>query len=492
VTLLRRSRGFLVTLLTLGMLTAVLAPILDERRLIDVTLIYLLVTLVAAARWGYREGIVAAVVANLLVNFFFVPPLHRFSVHEPENLVALLLFLAVAAVGAFMLSRLKAQVVRANARQAETAVLLELTRGISQAQTPRQAIDRLCGVVARALGARGCAILSGEQLAVSGSTVDEASGRAPTRDEAAVAREALRRGEVARLGPTSPDGKWLTFLPLQGATPAVMKLIGEQGLSLESPLVQALSNEAALALERARLSREAERANALERADEFKSVLLSSVSHDLRSPLTAIKAAVSSLRDEQIAWSDDDRRAFLETIESQTDRLTTTIANLLQMSRLEGGIVRPKIEAIEVAPLLAEAAVASAAIAGGRVVSEGTPEGLWVKADYGLLTQVIANLVENALGYSTPGSMITLSAAGVPGRVRISVANEGPGIAPDDLPHIFEKFYRGRSSRNVKGSGLGLAMVKSMVELCGGTVSVASTDACTTFTISLPVASAPR
>lgn len=494
----RPVAGYLVATGALALLTAALAPLLDERHIVDVAMLYLLVTLLIAARWGYGAGIFSATAADLLVNFFYVPPLHRFTVQEPVNLAGLGIFLAVALFGAFMLSRLRAQAANARARERETSVLLGATREIAHAATPRQALDRLSEVIARAVGARGCAVLAGDPLRVVGATIDAPSALAPTRDELAICGEALRTGAPARLSPVlagkrkGPNRGAAFYFPLPGSTPAVLRLSGELSAGIvHGQLLQALGNEASIAFERLRLAREAERVLSLQRADELKSALLSSVSHDLRSPLTAIKAAASSLRDESVDWSSEDRRSFLETIESQTDRLTTTVSNLLEMSRIEGGAVRPTIEAIEVGPLFEELILATVAAAHGRHVTSCAASGLWVKADYGLLQQALANLVENAAKYSTPGGPIALEAAPSPGRVTLSVRDSGPGIPPEDLPHLFEKFYRGKSAGAVKGTGLGLSLVKAMVELCGGSVSVESTEQGTRFTISLPSAVPP-
>jgi two-component system sensor histidine kinase KdpD len=216
------------------------------------------------------------------------------------------------------------------------------------------------------------------------------------------------------------------------------------------------------------------------------------VSHDLRSPLTAIKAAVGSLRSDEVEFTDADRRQLLAAIESQTDRLTGTVTDLLDMSRLEGGAVRPTIEPVEVRVLLQDVVVATKAAAGGRELCVNAPEGMWARADYGLLLQALTNLTENAVKYSTPGGAIQLRAHTDAGRVVLEVADEGPGISSADLPHIFERFYRGSEGKRVQGTGLGLAIARAMVELCGGHVAVESSPAGSTFRISLAPSGSPR
>ncbi|MBI2765812.1 MAG: DUF4118 domain-containing protein [Chloroflexi bacterium] len=489
---------------TLGLLTVALAPVLDERHIADVSLLYLLLTLVAAGIWGYRVGLFAAVAADLLVNFFFIPPLHTFTVQEPTNVVALAIFLAVAVVGATMLALLRRQVFIAEARRAEAATLLGLTQQMAHAASPRIALDRLCFATARALNAKAAAILVEEGnwriLATTGaSNVDV------PRDEEALASQAAARGEVVRFGAAahsvrrrgnSPGADARLYLPLR-ATRGVRAVLRISGPIKPPPLVdaehilEAFATEASLAIERERLAEEVRLAESLRRADEFKSVLLSSVSHDLRSPLTAIKAAVGSLREQGIEWSDEDRASFLATIESQTDRLTSTVSNLLEMSRLEGGAVRPHLESIEAALLLEEAAQATAATTTGHPIERHAPDGLWLRADYGFALQSLTNLVENAAKYSKPGGRIVLEAGSERHRAVLRVADEGPGIPPADVPHVFEKFYRGTGAAKSRGTGLGLAIVRAMVELCGGHVEVQSSDAGTVFTIDLPLAAGP-
>jgi two-component system sensor histidine kinase KdpD len=499
--LLKPLVGSVVVLSVMAILTAGLAPFVGEDEILNVALLYLLTTLVAAAIWGYRVGLVSAVVADLLVNFFFIPPLYGFTVQKPANILALLLYLAVASVGASMLALLRRQAMLASARQAETAVLLDLSQQSAHAVTPRDAMERLCVAITRAVGAKGCAILrKDDDWAVVASFGD--SGL--SRSEAGLASEALRTSQVLRFGgavrariPSMPQRtheRSLTFVPFHAPVPGALRIdgpIGAPPLVDAERLLTAFADEASVALHRSRLSEEARRVEALQKADEFKTALLSSVSHDLRSPLTAIKASVGSLRDTSVEWSEEDRGSFLETIESQTDRLTATVNNLLQMSRLEGGAVKPSIEAVEVKPLISEAVASASASLSGREVVVDAPGDLWLRGDYGLVLQSLVNLIENAGKYSTPGCRVFLGAERHAGRVRLTVGDEGPGMPPAELPHIFEKFYRGSASGRARGTGLGLSIVKAMVELCGGTVTVRSEPSGTIFTVDLPPASAP-
>ena len=485
--------GAAVSAAALAALTAVLAPLVGEGQITNIALTYLVLTLIVSAVWGLRIGLPTAVAADVLVNFFYVPPLHRFTVHRAENVVTLVLFLFVAAAGSVMFELLRRNLRRAEQREAEISALLEASRVLARNESPRVTLDSLCVVIARAVGARGCSIIGTEPLEVVGATYDEASGRAPSRDESAVITEVMRRGESIRMRDDQRTVRSM-FVPLRGTTPGVLRLAGPlrppRGIAL-SDILPGLLDEASVALDRAGLVQQSERASVLARSEEMKSVLLSGVSHDLRSPLTAIKAAVSNLRDPAVTWPDEDQRAFLETIESQTDRLTRTVANLLEMSRLEAGVTAHP-EPIELEPLAEELALTNAGDGASHPLRTSIPGGTWIRGDYGLVFQALSNLLENAEKYSPPGSSIELSAETRPGRVFIRVTDHGPGIPQADLPYVFEKFYRGAATSAVKGSGLGLALAKAMIEACRGTISVESSPAGTTFEISLPAATEPH
>jgi two-component system sensor histidine kinase KdpD len=209
----------------------------------------------------------------------------------------------------------------------------------------------------------------------------------------------------------------------------------------------------------------------------------------LKTPLAGIKTAVSSLLDDTVNWSGDDRRAFLETIDSQADRLDRVISDILDLNRIESGVLTPAMIHLHARSLLADVREATALATAGRKVTVDAPDDIYLSADETMIRQALVNLVENAARYSTPGGAIRLAAVRAGERVDLTVEDDGPGIHPDDLPHIFERFYRAREqSRRVKGSGLGLAIVRGFVQLSGGTVRAESTPAGARFVVSLPSA----
>ena len=240
-------------------------------------------------------------------------------------------------------------------------------------------------------------------------------------------------------------------------------------------LLSAVASGAAVAVQRAELAKAAAHAEALREADELKTALMASISHDLKTPLAAIKAAITSILDKNIAWSPEDMAAFHETIDSQADRLNRVISDILDLNRIEAGTLTPEETPVLVLDLLNAARDVTAFETRGREVTVEAPPGLRVLTDESLIRQALVNLVENAVKYSTQGGGIHLKARASGSDAVITVEDEGPGIAPADLPYVFERFYRAEEhSRRVKGSGLGLTIVKGFVELSGGEVRVES------------------
>jgi two-component system sensor histidine kinase KdpD len=333
-----------------------------------------------------------------------------------------------------------------------------------------------------------------------------------TKDETLTARSALESGSIKQLGRIGLPSErplrvgvpgrgimevreGMAFVPLTVSDRplGVLRLDGPIGdtpfRDRPEDLLNAFAREAALGVQRVELAHEAAHASALREADELKSALMASVSHDLKTPLAGAKAAVSSLLDKSVSWSPEDVDAFLETIDSQIDRLTRVISDILDLNRIESGAVTPVRRTVFIRALLEEAVDRTRASTSGRAVTVDARDDLAVETDEALMLHALVNLIENAAKYSTPSGAIALTALPGPSGVELSVADEGPGISEQDIPHIFERFYRAADqSRRVKGSGLGLAIVKGFVTLSGGTIRVESASNGTRFLITLPAA----
>ncbi|MEA2513644.1 MAG: two-component system, OmpR family, sensor histidine kinase KdpD, partial [Thermomicrobiales bacterium] len=287
------------------------------------------------------------------------------------------------------------------------------------------------------------------------------------------------------------------YLPIATAerVVGVLEVTGKPGGgrfgSEDEQLLTSFANQAALALERARLSEEAARTAALAQSDELKSALLAAVSHDLRTPLATIKTSTTSLLDPVVDWNPQERDDFLRGIDEETDRLTLMVGNLLDLSRIEGGVLRPDKEWYDVAEVIEDVAGRLAPRANQRshllktVVAADLP---LVRFDYVEIAQVLMNLGENALKYTPPGTEVTLAARLVSGAIELTVRDTGPGIGPKDLPHLFDKFYRAEQTGRVSGTGIGLAIAKGLVEAHGGRIWAESrVGEGTTFRFTLPL-----
>jgi two-component system sensor histidine kinase KdpD len=242
-------------------------------------------------------------------------------------------------------------------------------------------------------------------------------------------------------------------------------------------LLSSLADQAALALERVRLADEAARADALAQSDELKSALLASVSHDLRTPLATIKTSVSSLLEAEIDWPLDARNEFLEAIDEETDRLTRMVGNLLDLSRIEGGAVRPDRDWSDARELvqrvvgrLGPRAIATAHTLTAQI-DPAVTLGLF---DYVEIDQVLANLVENAIKYTPDRSSIVVEVGSIPEGLRFAVRDNGPGIPPAAREKVFEKFYRAGNTRGLQGTGIGLTISRGLVEAHGGRIWIES------------------
>jgi two-component system sensor histidine kinase KdpD len=507
--------GVVAAVATTTVLTAVLAPFQAKVGLLNEGLFYLLLTLLIAATWGWQVGVFAAVLTNLTLNFFFVPPLHTFTVNQLQHVGALVVFLGVSIIGGSLLSRARAAAEDARRRQAETAVLLGLNRELIGRANPGDALSALCANVVRAFEAPGASVLGRANggWAVLASAGDATARRLPDQSEALMAQRAIASDQLTWAGHTGLSARRRPRIVLPGPQRRVVEMargvafvplrVGDRMLGvlrLDGPightpfrehpqqLLDAFAREAALGVERMELVRAAAHAEALRETDEMKTALLASVSHDLKTPLAGIKTAVSSLLDRTVAWSQEDIASFLETIDSQADRLDRVISDILDLNRIESGAVRPVRRPVHARQLLEAALERTRAATAGRAVSIDAEEGLTVESDESLLLQALVNLIENAAKYSSAGGAIRLAAERGAGGVELSVADSGPGIPERDLPHVFERFYRSAQSRRVKGSGLGLAIVKGFVTLSGGTVRAESSPRGARFVITLPVA----
>lgn len=496
-----------VAILTLGML-----PFRDQLGVLNVLLFYLLLTFILALTLGLWPAVLSAVLGFLIFDFAFIPPYVTFTVASPDHVLALFVYLGVAIVTARLVSSVRARTEEALRESRRTAMLAELNAALIGDVTLDAILARIAERVVTVYGAAGCRVLvpDGDGELVVGASHPPSLPPAVDRTGLSLAewavehrqpvgRSARGRRIVGRQLPlaAAEKGKRSDVLYLPILTPervaGVLEVIGRPGAGAfhaeDERLLMTFVDQAALALERARLSEEAAQAAVLAKSDELKSALLAAVSHDLRTPLASIKASATSLLDDSVDWDRAARRDFLEAIDEETDRLTLMVSNLLDLSRIEGGALRPQKDWYDLDELIGDVRARLSARTETHPLSVAVESDLpLLQFDYVEIAQVLLNLIENALKYTPPGTPIAISARRVPGLVEVAVHDDGPGIPRHQQARLFEKFYRGQPDTGAPGAGIGLAIAKGLVEAHGGTIAVESVPgAGTTFRFTLPL-----
>ncbi|NQE64839.1 sensor histidine kinase KdpD [Caulobacter sp. RHG1] len=442
---------------------------------VDLGMIFLAAVLAAGVLHGLRPALAAATVAFLVYNYLFLAPRYSLAIGAPTDFITLVVFWAVALASGGLAGRVRDQALGSQRRAAAVTTLLAASRTLSAA-TGRDAVAQaLAEQVAAAAGGRALVLLpeNGEIAPFAGSPSLEALDAA----QMAAARWAWEKGEAAGFGTgTLPQARW-TFWPLEGVRARAGVAAVEAGAGADQePLIMALLEQGAVALERSQLATEALETETLRRADRFRSALMNSVSHDLRTPLSTVLGASSTLLELGDKMSKAVRQDLLVSIREEAERLSRYVANLLDMTRLEGGALRLRTDWTDVRDVLNAAAQRVERRLGQRPLSRDYPDRLsMVRIDASLLEQVVVNILENAIAYSADGSRIELAAYEDRGNVVISIEDEGRGVPPAELERIFDKFRRMEEpSDRSQGAGLGLAIAKGFIDAMGGRIAAAS------------------
>jgi two-component system sensor histidine kinase KdpD len=450
----RRLAGVLLAAVLLPLLTVVLATARGHLNLADFVLVYLVAVVAITVIGGFWPAVLAAVAASLLLNWYFTVPIHTFTIAQPRELLALLLFVTVAVAVSSVVHLAARRALQAARAREEAASLLEL------AQTVLGGADSPAAVLEHLTRTHG--------------------GQAELQERVA--------GRWVRAASSGVDGVLAAASRIDIRSDLTLTVTG-QDPSATPALLAGYAAQAAAALDRERLRTQAAQAEALAEGNRMRTALLAAVSHDLRTPLASIKASVSSLRQTDVEWSEADEADLLATIEQNADRLDALIGNLLDMSRLHTGSLQPFLRPTaidEVAP------VAAGGLDDSLRLEMAVPDGFpLVLADPGLLERVLANLFSNALRYSPAGRPPELHAVLDGGTVRLEVADHGPGV-PDELKErIFEPFERVGDRR--PGVGLGLAVARGFAEAMGGRIGAFDTPGGgLTVRVTLPAANQDR
>jgi two-component system sensor histidine kinase KdpD len=474
----RRLAGLLVAAVLMAILVPLCAAARSHLGLTSDALLFLTVVVIVSLVGGFYPALLAALVASVLLNFYFVPPLHQFTIASPENVLALVVFVLVAILVSRVVDRAARRTVEAARSNAEAETLSTLAGSLLRGE---QALPALLERVRETFAVTSAALLRRDSEAPSSNGAGaQARASAGMRGAWTVLAQA---GDNPCLRPEDAD----TEVPVGDDLNLV--LCGRRLAAEDQRLLAAFATQVAVAYRQRRLAEAADAAIPIAEADKLRTVLLNAVSHDLRTPIASAKAAVSSLRSTEITWSDDDRQELLLSADDALDRLTALVTNLLDLSRLQAGALSVAGGSVGLDDVVVRALDHIPRSADVEVdVPDTLPE---VQADPGLLERVIANLIENALRF-TPDSEIVRVAASVHGQaVELRVIDRGPGIRATDRETVFKPFQRVVDhSIGDGGVGLGLAIARGFTEAMHGSIRLDDTPGGgLTAVITLPVAS---
>jgi len=442
----------------------------------SISLVFLMAVLASAIVWGLWPSLLTGLLSVLAYNYFFIPPLYTFTIADPENVLSLFFFALVAVVVSNLTAATRRQIVSARARAKTTAELYAFSRKVAGIGTLDDLLWATAYQISSMLKLHTVMLLPDKE----GSSLTIASGYPPEdlldNADMAAARWCWEHNHAAGRGAdTLPGGKWL-FLPLRtGSGP-----VGVIGIDRDEPgplltpderrLLDALADQAAVAIERVSLARGLAETRVLAETERLRSALLTSISHDLRTPLASIIGTVSSLRSYADKYEPRERDELLATLQDEAERLNRFVGNLLDMTRLESGAIDLKLDLVDIAEIVGAALQrAGNVLAHHRIEVEIAPDLPMVRLDSILFEQVLFNLLDNAAKYAPPGSRIDIRARRDGDVVAMDVTDEGPGIPPGDLERIFDKFYRVQAQdRRRAGTGLGLAICRGFIEAQGG------------------------
>jgi len=443
----RRLAGCLVATAGTAALTAALLPFRNDIAPLSKGFGYLAVVVAAAAIGGLGSGIVASVLGFLTFNFFFLPPYNSFVIGSSEDIVVLFVFLGLSVLISAALAQARERADAAESREAELAGLQELSAQLVALGAGAGSYDAVLARVAELF--------------------DFSSARLVLDEAAPPAKPPARPGTVLSL---SVGGRLLGHLVLGGDRPVLTEAEGR--------VLRAFSDQLAVVAERDRLSKAAVEAQVYKETDHLRRSLLAAVSHDLRSPLAAIKASVTDLLGDDAEHGPDDLREALESVNHETDRLASMIANLLDMSRIEGGTLRARLQGVDLGEVLSECVDRAMRRWPGLAISLSVEEGVaGVRADPVFLDRVGANLLENAAKAATEAgaSGIEVEACRDHGKVVVAVVDHGRGVAPALRNQLFFPFYQVDERNPRLGTGLGLAICKGFLAQMGGEIWVDET-----------------
>ncbi len=490
--------NYLRAMLPVAVCTAVAGLMHPYFDLSNLIMVYLLGVMVVAVRLGRGPALVASALSVAVFDFFFVPPAFTLGVSDTQYLVTFAVMLLAALVISTMAVRMRDQAEWARLREQRTATLYTLTRELAGLRSAEEIVEASARTLRDLFGSRVVILLPDASGRVE-VRAGEASLLGPEAHDRGTAQWVLERGEPAGMGTQTLSGAQALYLPLR-ASRGPNGVLGVRPANVRDllrpdqfRLLETCADQTALALERADLAVQAERARVNAEAERLRSTLLASVSHDLRTPLATITGAASSLLEEGRDLPGEVRRELAESIAEEAGRLNRLVGNLLDMTRLESGALQVRKEWHLLEEIIGATLDRLEPRLEGRPVQVTIPEhvGL-VPLDDVLVEQALFNLVENAVKHTPAGTPIEIRADAEGGRATVEVADRGPGIRPGDEQRVFEKFYRARDGGAPGGIGLGLTIARGIVEAHGGSLTAANREGGgALFRLTLPVEGTP-
>jgi two-component system, OmpR family, sensor histidine kinase KdpD len=463
----RRVAENLLAILVSGAVTGILFLFRNNLSTPIVGLLFLLPVLGSSTRWGLGAGIIASVCAFLAFNFLFIPPYYTFTVHQTQDLIALVVFLIVAIVISQLIGRIQSSLAKVRAREQEVSRLYDLSTALVALRTIDEVGARLASDLQAVLNIATCRIVIDAESPAVPVTVVSPQGNTETEKPEQIT---LLKTDRGRLGEIQLWTHGRALSPV------------------EEHLLRAFAGQGALALERAVLAQTETRTQILEESDRLKSALLSSVSHELRTPLVTIKAAVTSLQSGEVSWESAARKELLEALDEEADRLNDLVGNLLNMSRIEAGALKLE-QHWNVLAEVVDGAVErlNRATRDHRLQVDVSEELPLVQVDPILLQQVFINLISNSIKYAPKNTTIRIGASKYDDdALLIEVVNEGPPVPVEHLEGIFDRFHRVTAADRTPGVGLGLSICKGIVEAHGGRIWAENLPAGFAFRFTLP------
>jgi two-component system sensor histidine kinase KdpD len=440
----------------------------------NLTMMYLLAVVIVAVQWGRGPSILAATLAVLAFDFFFVPPRFTMAVADTEYVITFAGLLVVGLVISALAGRVRDQVHAARQREAATAALYALSRDLAAASATEEILASIVRHVGTVFNRR-------VSIFIASDGRPEVAYQSPefplTDNEQAVAAWVMQHGEQAGRGTETLPAAQARYVPLKTAQ-GVKGVLGvvpageEPALTPEQQqLLQAFASQAALALERVQTATASQRRALSRETEKLQGAVLNSISHDLRTPLASVSGALSTLLDGDVQHDELTRRSLLETAKEGADRLTRLVTNLLDMTRVEAGALSLRKEPGDIEDLVGAALAQTGGRGQEREVEFDLPADLpSVPMDFALMTQALSNILDNALKYSPADQPVRIEARTAGGEVHVSVADRGPGIPEADLARIFEKFQRAAHALASGGLGLGLTISRGIIEAHGGRI----------------------